>query len=182
MGINPETYSPSSAAATVSSSGGGSSPTTRHMAQWESARLEAEARLSRESLLFSGGASGAAASSALSDNSGSAVRMQTDFFLKMWNSEVGEAFRGKENGGATASPASSSTKKESKDVKEEGDCKSSISDEMEDSSDETYQMYLNLVGDDMALGHLLQGGLDGISLFGVDPDLAEEGALDIAFG
>ncbi|GER46408.1 myb domain protein 17 [Striga asiatica] len=40
----------------------------RHMAQWESARLEAEARLSRP-------------------------EPTGDFFLRLWNSEVGETFR-----------------------------------------------------------------------------------------
>ncbi|CAA7390945.1 unnamed protein product [Spirodela intermedia] len=235
MGINPETYAPSSGATSLSSTGtggGGSAPpppsagaaaasssSTRHMAQWESARLEAEARLSRESLLFSASGGAAADSSALSDHS-PAAKTDTDFFLRMWNSEVGEAFRGKETAPAAgASPASSSTKcggaaaprlvkkgsrgasgggassVSSGEPKEDGDCKSSVSgegggaanadssssNEMEDTSEETYQMYLNLVGDDMALGHLFHGGLDSISLFGGDPNAAEA-SLDLAFG
>ncbi|OMO78727.1 hypothetical protein CCACVL1_14161 [Corchorus capsularis] len=55
------------------------SPATRHMAQWESARLEAEARLSKESLLF--------------NSPSSSWKPDTDYFLRLWNSEVGESFR-----------------------------------------------------------------------------------------
>uniref|UniRef100_A0A7N0UE49 Uncharacterized protein n=1 Tax=Kalanchoe fedtschenkoi TaxID=63787 RepID=A0A7N0UE49_KALFE len=78
MGIDPQThepfvtcYGPALAPAAP--------PSTRHMAQWESARLEAEARLSRESLLFG-------APTPPSDN-------PSDHFLRLWNSEVGAAFR-----------------------------------------------------------------------------------------
>ncbi|KAK9291822.1 hypothetical protein L1049_019772 [Liquidambar formosana] len=55
------------------------SPSTRHMVQWESARVEAEARLSMESSLLS--------------NPSSTGKTGSDFFLRMWNSEVGESFR-----------------------------------------------------------------------------------------
>ncbi|WCJ36637.1 myb domain protein 17 [Euphorbia peplus] len=78
------------------------SPSTRHMVQWESARLEAEARLSMEALLL---------------NSSSSVKMEYDFFLELWNSEVGESFRsvkGSKAGRVCESPisqeASSSTR------------------------------------------------------------------------
>ncbi|KAJ9679367.1 hypothetical protein PVL29_021333 [Vitis rotundifolia] len=54
------------------------SPSTRHMAQWESARVEAEARLSMESLLLS--------PASMSKN-------DCDYFLRIWNSEVGDSFR-----------------------------------------------------------------------------------------
>ncbi|CAN6978759.1 hypothetical protein BRARA_I04218 [Brassica rapa] len=57
------------------------SPTTRHMAQWESARLEAEARLSRESMLFN------------PSSLGGGGRTDCDHFLRIWNSEIGESFR-----------------------------------------------------------------------------------------
>nr|QIG55702.1 MYB transcription factor [Paeonia suffruticosa] len=53
------------------------SPSTRHMVQWESARVEAEARLSMESHL----------------NPSSTGKTDCDFFLRVWNSEVGESFR-----------------------------------------------------------------------------------------
>ncbi|KAH9615195.1 hypothetical protein KSS87_015841 [Heliosperma pusillum] len=54
------------------------SPSTHHIAQWESARLEAEARLSRESLIY---------------NPHCSSSSYSDVFLTLWNSEVGESFR-----------------------------------------------------------------------------------------
>ncbi|CAK8573531.1 unnamed protein product [Lathyrus sativus] len=53
-------------------------PSTNHMVQWESARVEAEARLSIESTLH---------------NSGSTTKTCPDYFLKLWNSDVGQSFR-----------------------------------------------------------------------------------------
>ncbi|KAL0397882.1 UNVERIFIED_CONTAM: DEAD-box ATP-dependent RNA helicase 6 [Sesamum calycinum] len=96
MGIDPQTHEPSSVP-------NGpinrlpSSPSTRHMAQWESARLEAEARLSRESLL-------------LIPSSSPLGKPEADYFLRLWNSEVGETFRNLTNGEKTDSPVSSSSK------------------------------------------------------------------------
>ncbi|KAL0379546.1 UNVERIFIED_CONTAM: Transcription factor [Sesamum angustifolium] len=98
MGIDPQTHEPSSVP-------NGpinrlpSSPSTRHMAQWESARLEAEARLSRESLL-------------LIPSSSPLGKPEADYFLRLWNSEVGETFRNLTNGEKTdtQSPISSSSK------------------------------------------------------------------------
>jgi myb proto-oncogene protein len=49
-----------------------------HMVQWESARVEAEARLSMQSLLV---------------KHTSTVKGHPDIFMQLWNSEVGEAFR-----------------------------------------------------------------------------------------
>lgn len=100
IGIDPQTHEPFHSR--CSSSTAPASPTTRHMAQWESARLEAEARLSRESSLFT------------------PLSMETttdsDFFLQIWNSEVGESFRRCRDDKSTCqsqSPISSSTKSES---------------------------------------------------------------------
>ncbi|CAH9128013.1 unnamed protein product [Cuscuta epithymum] len=76
MGIDPQTHEPSTEFNGLPRLH--TSPSTRHMAQWESARLEAEARLSRESKL-----------SVSSTIRGS----ETDFFLRLWNSETGETFR-----------------------------------------------------------------------------------------
>lgn len=63
MGIDPVTHKPSSDA--VSTIGGGAATaaaaTLSHMAQWESARLEAEARLARESKMLRPSAGAAAA-------------------------------------------------------------------------------------------------------------------------
>ncbi|KAF5480394.1 hypothetical protein F2P56_001149 [Juglans regia] len=69
------------------------SPSTRHMVQWESARVEAEARLSKESLLHKPSSMG---------------WTDSDYFLRLWNTEVGESFRkmnGKD-GEACQSPVS----------------------------------------------------------------------------
>ncbi|KAK1418704.1 hypothetical protein QVD17_27850 [Tagetes erecta] len=59
------------------------SPSTRHMAQWESARLEAEARLSMESSIL------LASSTPLPP----VKKTNTDYFLRIWHSEVGNSFR-----------------------------------------------------------------------------------------
>lgn len=101
MGIDPQTHKPCTSTngpltrPTVS-------PSTRHMAQWESARLEAESRLSKESLVL---------------NLPSDGRTDADYFLSIWNSEVGESFRNFNRRGETEtacqspiSQASSSTK------------------------------------------------------------------------
>ncbi|KAL6981932.1 hypothetical protein U1Q18_023550 [Sarracenia purpurea var. burkii] len=100
MGIDPQTHEP------CSTSNGTNrklptTPSTRHMAQWESARLEAEARLSRESLL--------------SNPPALLGRTSTDYFLRIWNSEIGESFRNFHKGNklscqSPVSQASSSTK------------------------------------------------------------------------
>ncbi|CAA0834380.1 myb domain protein 17 [Striga hermonthica] len=50
-----------------------SSPLTRHMAQWESIRLEAESRLSAKTA--------------------NVVGPQGDYYLNLWNSEIGTSFR-----------------------------------------------------------------------------------------
>ncbi|KAK2976541.1 hypothetical protein RJ640_023779 [Escallonia rubra] len=98
MGIDPETHEP------FTTSYGPfnklpASASTRHMAQWESARLEAEARLSKDSSLVIQTSYG----------------RTDDYFLRIWNSEVGESFRKSSRGDKTAcespvSQTSSSTK------------------------------------------------------------------------
>nr|XP_023886903.1 transcription factor MYB41-like [Quercus suber]POE68026.1 transcription factor myb14 [Quercus suber] len=76
------------------------SSSTRHMVQWESARVEAEARMSMELSLL---------------DSSSMIKTECDYFLRLWSSEVGESFR-KVNGKdgvvcqSHVSPKSSSTK------------------------------------------------------------------------
>lgn len=70
------------------------SPSTQHMAQWESARVEAEARMSMESLLHS---------------PASVSKNECDYFLRIWNSEVGDSFRkmnGQDGGAACQCPIS----------------------------------------------------------------------------
>ncbi|TXG62869.1 hypothetical protein EZV62_009863 [Acer yangbiense] len=102
MGIDPQTHEPF-----ITSCGPNmkapASPSTRHMAQWESARLEAEARLSRESLLFN-------------PPPAPPEKADSDYFLRIWNSEIGESFRKLNKGDQTTacqspnSQASSLTK------------------------------------------------------------------------
>ncbi|XP_004510807.1 transcription factor MYB17-like [Cicer arietinum] len=75
MGIDPQTHEPISSSHYYPIDKSHSSIATRHMAQWESARLEAEARLSKDSSLFNN------------------KTTDSDYFLKMWNSEVGQSFR-----------------------------------------------------------------------------------------
>ncbi|XP_061996270.1 transcription factor MYB17 [Rosa rugosa] len=98
MGVNPQSHEPFTSDGSTSKAS--TSIATRHMAQWESARLEAEARLSRESSNFS---------TPLLDKSDS------DYFLRLWYSEVGESFRkfptaGKTPSDSPISEASSSGK------------------------------------------------------------------------
>nr|QWQ79398.1 MYB39 [Zanthoxylum armatum] len=100
MGLDPQTHEPfNSCGPDIKAP---ASPTTRHMAQWESARLEAEARLSRESLHFI--------------SSMSMGKNDSDYFIRIWNSDVGESFRKFSKGGdktpcqSPNSEVSSSTK------------------------------------------------------------------------
>ncbi|XP_013591018.1 PREDICTED: myb-related protein 308-like [Brassica oleracea var. oleracea] len=76
MGLDPKTHEPLPSHGLAKQAS--ASQTTRHMAQWESARLEAEARLSRESILF---------------NPSCEVKYECDHFLRIWNSEIGESFK-----------------------------------------------------------------------------------------
>ncbi|KAF8380270.1 hypothetical protein HHK36_027754 [Tetracentron sinense] len=167
------------------------------MAQWESARLEAEARLSRESSLF---------------NPPSLQRPNSDYYLRIWNSEVGESFRRFNSPDTMASqspmsPGSSSTKCGSGslvmtevapamagastitcDHFEEMECKSCKSEaeeyvmmagsdslssnELDESSDTALQLLLDFPsGDDM--GFLQQ--IDNFSMF---PNILSERSLN----
>ncbi|KAK0598164.1 hypothetical protein LWI29_032179 [Acer saccharum] len=87
MGIDPQTHE-----SFITSCGPNmkapASPSTRHMAQWERARLEAEARLSRESLLFN-------------PPPAPPEKADSDYFLRIWNSEIGESFRKLDKGDQT---------------------------------------------------------------------------------
>nr|QDO71761.1 MYB06 [Aristolochia ringens] len=184
MGLDPATHappSPSSAPAAAAGGGGGgatssSLPSTRHMAQWESARLEAEARLSRESLLFFSTQSDAAAAAA--------AKPESDYFLRMWNSDVGESFRKipaaavkaeEGEGEAASSPATSSTAmaataastvtserggSEAEAAHPESD--SSSSNEMDESSESSLQLLLDFPADDMGF---FQGQVGNFPLF-----------------
>nr|ASR18100.1 R2R3MYB15 [Ginkgo biloba] len=103
MGIDPSTHAPKSEASAYaplgSATSGQISTLMRHMAQWENARLEAEARLSRDSSMFS-------SFDQFTDNKVDATKENanspTDFFLMIWNSEAGEAFRRHNHNGTTS--------------------------------------------------------------------------------
>ncbi|CAK8560838.1 unnamed protein product [Lathyrus sativus] len=82
-GIDPQTHEPISSSHYYPISKSNSSIATRHMAQWESARLEAEARLSKDSPLLNNNNNTPLASN----------KSDSDYFLKIWNSDVGQSFR-----------------------------------------------------------------------------------------
>ncbi|KAG8391807.1 hypothetical protein BUALT_Bualt01G0225300 [Buddleja alternifolia] len=137
MGIDPQTHEPSSIS---SLNRPPSSPSTRHMAQWESARLEAEARLSRDPLLLIPSPHG---------------KSESDYFLRLWNSEVGQTFRKLNKGDETSSqsPFSSSSMSKYGSIAADSsapECKnvwmgsdSCSSNEVEDSSESTLQLLLD---------------------------------------
>ncbi|KAK9056187.1 hypothetical protein SSX86_027276 [Deinandra increscens subsp. villosa] len=154
MGIDPQTHEPFYLEG--SSKRLPASPSTRHMAQWESARLEAEARLSMESL-----------SSWLLKSPNKVTN--TDYFLRVWNSEVGESFRkGKPvcfSPASHATATSSTTTEMGTKLEHEPDsgfsCVTMKDDhitfspgvtnpsspgEMEDSSDTVLQLFFNFNG------------------------------------
>ncbi|XP_043718227.1 transcription factor MYB17 [Telopea speciosissima] len=85
MGLDPQTHCKNSTGSVAKSS---ASPSTRHMAQWESVRLEAEARLSKESFIPNPNPSSSSSSS-----SSSPKKSDSDYFLRIWNSDIGESFR-----------------------------------------------------------------------------------------
>ncbi|KAJ9188356.1 hypothetical protein P3X46_003720 [Hevea brasiliensis] len=188
MGLDSQTHEPFTSCGPAIKAP--ASPATRHMAQWESARLEAEARLSMESSLF---------------NPPTPGKTDNDYFLRMWNSEVGDSFRKFNRADkttcqspASASQASSSTKCGSvsavtvdispnlagysttaSNQNEDMECKScksyaedlnagsdsSISIELEDSSDSTLQLLLDFpINNDMSF---LEGNVDSYATYSV---------------
>nr|AXP34756.1 MYB13 protein [Actinidia deliciosa] len=148
---------------------------TSHMSQWESARVEAEARLSMDSFI----------------NPSPLSKPDCDYFLRLWNSEVGESFRkiselsGKESRSPTSQTTSSIkaieynkyTPTEQKCIEYKstsngdadelmiaGSDSSNAYDQLADSSDSALNMLLDFPsGDDMGF---LQGQTgDDISIF-----------------
>ena len=97
MGLDPQTHEPFTYHSHYPSTNSSpASPATRHMAQWESARLEAEARLSKETSLFT-------------TTQHCTKSNDSDYFLRLWNSEVGDSFRNvttKDDKTACCSPVS----------------------------------------------------------------------------
>lgn len=154
MGIDPQTHEPcSSLLHNTLPIRRPSSPSTRHMTQWESARLEAEARLSSETL-----------PSDLPSSPSPSKNSTADYFLRLWNSEVGETFRNVNNGEKPALFCSSSSTKccslSGSTTKMGAECKSSRSciettrteccssnEVEEDSSESTLQLLLDFPSD-----------------------------------
>ncbi|CAH1412053.1 unnamed protein product [Lactuca virosa] len=153
IGIDPQTHEPTAVSGPLKRPP--ASPSTRHMAQWESARLEAEARLSMESSLL--------LSSSIT-NKRINNTANADYFLRIWHSEVGNSFRSM-NKVVCSSPASqasvSGTTMETihkpeleSELKFEGKSghfytgitHSSSSDEVEDSSDTALQLFFDFPG------------------------------------
>lgn len=132
------------------------SPSTTHMAQWESARVEAEARLSMDSVL----------------NPPSTGKTDSDFFLRLWNSEVGESFRkiNEQYGRESQSPKTSQTSSSMKVGSGSGDQKcleeykspKSFTDDLMVGSDSSNSYELEDDSSDSALKMLLDfpGGND----------------------
>ncbi|XP_024992336.1 transcription factor MYB41-like [Cynara cardunculus var. scolymus] len=152
MGIDPQTHEPSCSDSRLKRPP--ASPSTRHMAQWESARMEAEARLSMES--------SASVSVLLSSPNKSTT--STDYFLRIWHSEVGESFQNLNKGKMGCfSPASQTSESnttietEPKPYREpeprldgvtfcQGFTRASSPCEMEDSSDTSLQLFFDFAG------------------------------------
>ncbi|CAL0308209.1 unnamed protein product [Lupinus luteus] len=83
MGFDPQTHLPMAYSCCQVGKAHASFVSTHHMAQWESVRLEAEVRQSRDSSLFSNDPN-----SFVDGN-----KNASDYFLRIWNSEVGDSFR-----------------------------------------------------------------------------------------
>uniref|UniRef100_A0A0A9BVE3 Uncharacterized protein n=1 Tax=Arundo donax TaxID=35708 RepID=A0A0A9BVE3_ARUDO len=165
-------------------------PAARHMVQWETARLEAEARLSLLSSSSSGAATAATTTSASSSSTVTATAAEqaskpADIFLRLWSSDIGDSFR-KVAAAAGPTPAPAAVNKNQKKdavVKQEqqalpGDDSSAASNEMEVTEAlEEYQMFLDFAGDELGLFHGRHGGF---SLF-PPLDVLAEASLDTAF-
>lgn len=189
MGIDPDTCSPTANADVPSAGFGGdgggdgdllsSKAATRHMAQWESARLEAEARLAKESLIFS-----CSSASCDTESNTGPDKMEADFFLRIWNSDVGRAFRSKDERMAPL-PLPSSTSSSSYSSSLSSPLTTTTSSTMatettSEGEDESYQIFLDFaavdVDDSMAMRRLYPNTqLGSFSLFDMAGDEMDEG-------
>ncbi|KAL6911894.1 hypothetical protein ACP4OV_000699 [Aristida adscensionis] len=162
-------------------------PAARHMAQWETARLEAEARLSLAAAAAAASSSAAGGATATTNSASSsstvaagagppASTKPADIFLRLWSSDIGASFR------KVAAPLPPPTTKNDAAVvvKQEpqglpGDDSSAASNETE--AMEEYQMFLDFAGEELGLFHGRHGGF---SLF-PPLDVLAEASLDTAF-
>ncbi|PUZ48180.1 hypothetical protein GQ55_7G225200 [Panicum hallii var. hallii] len=151
------------AAQQLAAAGAASScPAARHMTQWETARLEAEARLS---LLSSSATTTIASATAASSSSSTAAaehEAAPDIFLRLWNSAVGESFRcsaqgqgaAAAHGPAAASPAAAGTPAALRPAAPSGggDDSSAASTNGTEAADD-YQAFLDMAVEELALLH-----------------------------
>ncbi|OEL31095.1 Transcription factor MYB39 [Dichanthelium oligosanthes] len=160
-----------------------SCPAARHMAQWETARLEAEARLS---LLSSTATTNTSAPTASSSSSTAAVHAAPDIFLRLWNSEVGDSFRASSvlQGHGVHSPAVSAAAAGSLPALlpapggASGDDSSAASTIGPEAAADDYQAFLDLAVEEFALLH---GRLGAFSSFPPADVLAEVSCLFTPF-
>uniref|UniRef100_A0A0A9D936 HTH myb-type domain-containing protein n=1 Tax=Arundo donax TaxID=35708 RepID=A0A0A9D936_ARUDO len=161
-------------------------PAAQHMAQWETARLEAEARLSLLSSSSSSAAATATTTSASSSSTIAAAAEQAskpaDIFLRLWSSDIGDSFRKAAAAGPMPAPAPKNQKKGAVIKQEQqaapGDDSSAASNDMEVAEAlEQYQMFLDFAGEELGLFH---GGHGGFSLF-PPLDVLAEASLDTGF-
>ncbi|KAK3144148.1 hypothetical protein QOZ80_4AG0309350 [Eleusine coracana subsp. coracana] len=132
-----------------------SSPAARHMAQWETARLEAEARLS---LLSSSATSASASSSSSAADHHHTAALEPDIFLRLWNSEVGESFRIR---GAAAQPPHHQPALVAAPGDDHSSAVSTTNNAAATMADE-YQAFLDLAVEEFALLH---GRLGAFAVF-----------------
>ncbi|KAL5214468.1 hypothetical protein ABZP36_003620 [Zizania latifolia] len=161
-------------------------PAARHMAQWETARLEAEARLS----LLSGTTSVAATASSVAASSSSsstvaagadqAADAPPDIYLRLWNSEVGDSFRKSAAGSAAREEAAHGGDEvlpASSGFAPHGDDSSAASIVTASAAADEYQVFLDLAAEELELFHGRHGGF---GLFSA-ADLLAETSLYTAF-
>ncbi|KAF8768805.1 hypothetical protein HU200_007368 [Digitaria exilis] len=172
-------------------------PAARHMAQWETARLEAEARLS-----LAAASSSPTGTTTTSVSSSSAVAEKdpkaADIFLRLWSSDIGDSFRRRKATEAAPPPllmpaAPVVKRKDVVVIKQEeaqalpsgpgGDDSSAASSNETEAMEEMegyydYQTFVdNFAGEELGLFH---GRYGGFSLF-PPIDVLAEASLDTAF-
>ncbi|CAM0903632.1 unnamed protein product [Alopecurus aequalis] len=127
--------------------GAGSCLAARHTAQWETARLEAEARLS---MLSTSAATTSVTASSSSSTAEHGADAPSDVFLRLWNSEVGETFRRKSAVREEAAPREGGAPVL---LPPPGDDSSAASNVTTAVTAEDYQVFLDLAAEELGLFH-----------------------------
>ncbi|KAM0861001.1 hypothetical protein ACQ4PT_046179 [Festuca glaucescens] len=134
---------------------GSSSLAARHTAQWETARLEAEARLSMLSTSAATTSVTASSSSSTAEHGG-ADAPSSDVFLRLWYSEVGDTFRRKSVGSALreeAAPPKEGAAAEPVSRPPRDDYSSAASNVTTAIMAEDYHTFLDLAAEELGLFH-----------------------------